>query len=60
VRLVNYSLALLEIRYLLAGVLMNFDIEIPPETNSETMGDAEFGFNYPKAKQMRLRFKPRR
>jgi hypothetical protein len=52
-------LALLEIRYLLAGVLMNFEIEIPPETNSESMQDAEFGFGYPKAKQIRLRFKSR-
>ena len=54
--LVYFSLALLELRYLLGGLLFNFKIEVPDETNADSMSEVEFGVPRPKSGKMALRF----
>jgi hypothetical protein len=57
---VDISLALLELRYLLAGVLFNFMIEVPGgETNADSMSEVEFGGAQPKSGKFRLKFMAR-
>lgn len=54
-----FSLALLELRYIIAGLLFKFKIEIPGETNSDSMSEVEFGAPRPKSGKMKLRFTAR-
>ena len=56
---VDGSLALLELRYLLAGLLFNFRIGIPGDTNAESMAEVEFGGAQPKSGEFKLIFTPR-
>jgi hypothetical protein len=40
---------------MVAGLLMNFNYEIPPETNSDSMQDIEHAFAYPKSGELKLK-----